>query len=91
LNFFARLIRDGAYGYQENQLKLEFSLFDDVAGDANALIDRINLLFMNQAMTPATRISMMRAINSIDVRSKVERVRSALILTAIAPEFVIQK
>jgi uncharacterized protein (DUF1800 family) len=91
LNFFARLIRDGGYGYKENQLKLEFSLFDDVAGDASALIDRINLLFMNQSMTPATRTSMMRAINSIDVKSKTERVKSALILAAIAPEFVIQK
>jgi uncharacterized protein (DUF1800 family) len=91
LNFFAKLIREGGYGYKENQLKLEFSLFDDVAGDANALIDRINLLFMNQGMTQSTRTSMMRAINSIDVKSKTERIRAALTLASIAPEFVIQK
>jgi uncharacterized protein (DUF1800 family) len=91
LNFFARLIRDGGYGYRENQLKLEFALFEDVASDANALIDRINLIFMNQSITPSTRTSMMRAINSIDVKSKTERIRSALLLAAIAPEFVIQK
>jgi hypothetical protein len=91
LNFFARLIRDGGYGYKDNQLKLEFALFEDVAGDAGALIDKINLIFMNQSITPATRTSMMRAINSIDVKSKTERIRAALILTAVAPEFVIQK
>jgi endo-chitodextinase len=91
LNFFAKIIRDGGYGYKENQLKLEFTLFDDVAGDANALIDRINLLFMNQSMTQATRTSMMRAVNGIDVKSKTERIRAALTLAAIAPEFVIQK
>ncbi len=91
LNFFARLIKDGGYGYKDNQLKLEFSLFDDVAGDAGALIDKINLIFMNQGISAATRTSMMRAINSIDVKSKTERIRAALILTAVAPEFVIQK
>jgi uncharacterized protein (DUF1800 family) len=91
LNFFARLIKDGGYGYKETALKLDFALFDDVAGEANALIDRINLLFMNQSITPATRTSMMRAINSIDVKSKTERVKAALILASIAPEFVIQK
>jgi uncharacterized protein (DUF1800 family) len=91
LNFFARLIRDGGYGYKDNQLKLEFALFDDVAGDAGALIDKINLIFMNQSISPATRTSMMRAINSIDVKSKTERIRAALILTVVAPEFVIQK
>jgi uncharacterized protein (DUF1800 family) len=91
LNFFARLIKDGGYGYKDNQLKLEFSLFDDVAGDAGALIDKINLIFMNQGISAATRTSMMRAINSIDVKSKIERIRAALILTAVAPEFVIQK
>jgi uncharacterized protein (DUF1800 family) len=91
LNFFARLIRDGGYGYKENQLKLDFALFDDVAGDANALIDRINLLFMNQSITQATRTSMMRAINGIDVKSKTERIRAALTLASISPEFVIQK
>jgi uncharacterized protein (DUF1800 family) len=91
LNFFARLVKDGGYGYKVNQLKLEFSLFDDVAGDAGALIDKINLIFMNQGISAATRTSMMRAINSIDVKSKTERIRAALILTAVAPEFVIQK
>jgi uncharacterized protein (DUF1800 family) len=91
LNFFAKLIRDGGYGYKENQLKLDFAQFDDVAGDANALIDRINLIFMNNGISEATRTSLMRAINSIDVKSRTERTRAALTLASITPEFVIQK
>jgi uncharacterized protein (DUF1800 family) len=91
LNFFAKLFRDGGYGSNENQLKLDFSLFDDVAGDASQLIDRIDTLFANQSLSPATRSAMMRAINSIDAKSKTERIRTALILISIAPEFVIQK
>jgi uncharacterized protein (DUF1800 family) len=94
LNFFARLIKDGAYktwNSKDSELTLELGLFDDVAGDANALVDRINLLFMNGRIAPTTRTAMLRAINSIDVKSKSDRIKSALVLTAISPEFVIQQ
>ncbi len=91
LNFFARLFKDGGYGRKETQLKLDYMLFDDVAANAGALIDRINLLLMNGSINPSTRTALMRAINGIDAKSKTERIRTALTLAAIAPEFVIQK
>ena len=94
LNFFARIIKEGKYGTwgnSDSDLKFDYTLFDDVAGDAGALIDRVNVIFMNSAITASTRTSMMRAINSIDVKSKTERIKAALTLVAISPEFVVQK
>jgi hypothetical protein len=91
LNFFASLIFNKGFGNGDNQIALDFGVFADVAGDAGALTDRVNLLFMNGTMTPATRTSFLRALNSIDPQSTAERIQSALVLTVIAPEFVIQR
>jgi uncharacterized protein (DUF1800 family) len=91
LNFFANLIRNGGHGSNANRLRLDFSALESVADDAKTMLDAINVLFMNGTMTTATRTSMMRAVNSIDPRSRTDRVKSALILTSIAPEFVIQR
>lgn len=91
LNFFANLIRSGGHGSKENRLRLDFAALESVSDDAKTLIDVIDLLFMNGTMTSSTRTSLMRAINSIDPKSRTDRVKSALILTSIAPEFVIQR
>lgn len=91
LNFFARLVFDKGYGSGENRIDLDFGRLADAAADAGALADRVNLLFMNGTMTPATRTSFLRAINAIDPKSTTERIQAALVLTAIAPEFVIQR
>lgn len=91
LNFFARLIRDGGYGNKDNRLNLDFAKYDAIAADAGTLIDHFNLLFMNATMTPATRTSFMRAINSIDPKLRKERIKIALTLVSMTPEFVIQR
>jgi uncharacterized protein (DUF1800 family) len=94
INFFASVIRDGGFkgwGAEEHRIKLDFLVWDAVAADAGVLIDHINLLFMNNSMKPETRTSFMRAINSIDTKLRTERVKMALSLAVIAPEFVIQR
>jgi uncharacterized protein (DUF1800 family) len=94
INFFAGVIRDGGFkgwGPEDNRIKFDFVAWDAVAGDAASLIDHINLLFMNNSMRPETRTSFMRAINSIDTKLRTERIKMALSLAMIAPEFVIQR
>jgi len=91
LNFFARLIDRGGFGRDLNRLELDFGRFASSASNAPDLIYRMNLLFMNGALSADTRVAMMRAINSIDSSNTEERIKSALILTSIAPEFVIQR
>jgi hypothetical protein len=42
-------------------------------------------------MLPATRTSFLRAINSIDPKNRKDRIKIALALVVISPEFVIQR
>jgi uncharacterized protein (DUF1800 family) len=91
LNFMAWIIREGGYGNKEQRLKLDFTRMHDVAGNAEALANRINLTFMNGTMTPQTRTSFMRVINGIDPANRDDRIKAALVLTMATPEFTIQK
>lgn len=91
LNFFARLIKDGGYGSGDTKVRFDFGRFDAVAVDASTLINHMSYLFMNGNITPTTRTAMLRAINSIDPKLRTDRIKTALILVSISPEFVIQR
>ncbi len=94
LNFFARLIDHGGYGAwgeDDSRLALDFKPLEAIAHDPAALVERLNLLFMNRAISDLSRTTMTTAISAIDAGARSERVRAALVLTSIAPEFVIQR
>ncbi len=94
LNFFARLIEAGGYGRwgdDESRLALDLRGLEAIAHDPAALVERLNLMFMNRAIGDTTRATMIGAIAAIDGASRANRVRAALVLTSIAPEFVIQR
>jgi endo-chitodextinase len=91
-NFFARMIQNKNVGFKEEQrVDFNVSAYDSVAGDTNALLDRVNWMFFAGGMTTQTRDIVARAINKIDVNDKRSRVDTALVLATISPEFVIQK
>jgi uncharacterized protein (DUF1800 family) len=91
LNFFANLFNSGGYGGGDHRLVMDYSGLRNLAGDANALAEHLNKLFYLGAMTPETRSTLTTAVNGIDANNRDARVKAALILTAIAPDFVIQK
>ncbi|RTL41216.1 MAG: DUF1800 domain-containing protein, partial [Burkholderiales bacterium] len=65
LNFFAELIRSGGYGWPEqHRLNIDFAPL--AALDANALIDRLDLLFFNLGMSASTRQRLTQLIGAID-------------------------
>ncbi len=88
LNFFAELIRGGGYGWPEqHRLKIDYGPL--AALDANALVDRLDLLFFNLGMSASTRQRLLQLLGAID--SKTESVKAALIVTALSPDHVIQR
>jgi uncharacterized protein (DUF1800 family) len=91
LNFLNRVISEAGYGDKDSRINLSYSRLAEKAADANALIDQINLLLFQGAMTPATRTSFLRVINGIDPKNIDDRVKAALLLTMISPEYTIQK
>ena len=91
LNFFSKLVRNGSYGSGDTKLTLDYAPLIALAPDPAALADRINLLFFNGMMSPATRATMVNAVGGIAATKPTDRVKTALLLVALSPEYVIQK
>jgi uncharacterized protein (DUF1800 family) len=91
LNFFANLFSQGGYGYEANELKLNTAFLQSKAGDANALIAELNLLFCNGQMSTALQTRLRTMINAINANDAAYRVRASLTLISLSPDFVIQR
>lgn len=88
LNFFAELVNGGGYGWPE-QHRLKLDLASLAALDATALVDRLDLLFFNLGMSASTRERLTTLIGA--VKGKTDKVKAALIVTALSPDHVIQR
>ncbi len=97
LNFFAKLVRRGYYGKDDTRLTMDLSELDALASNPTALVDRLNLLFMNGGMSAATRNAIVTAVGSLavpktgDAAAISVRAKAALLMVAVSPEFTIQK
>jgi uncharacterized protein (DUF1800 family) len=97
LNFFARLVRRGYYGKDDTRLTMDLAELNALAANPPALVDKLNVLFMNGAMTAATRNAILGVLGGLavpktgDASAITDRVKAALLMVAISPEFTIQK
>lgn len=94
LNFFVDRINQGGYGWGDRELKFSFTAYTDVAGDPAALVGRINTIFFANQMSAGTRnrmLTMLQAMPSSSDWAKKQRVKAALILTFVSPDYVIQQ
>ncbi len=91
LNFFSKLFRQGGYGWGESQLKLNYAPLQTLAANTDLLIAELNALFFNYAMSSTLAQRMKTMINSYGVQDTHRRVKSALTLVSLSPEFIIQK
>lgn len=91
LNFFSKLFRQGGYGWGESQLKLNYAPLQTLAVNADLLIAELNALFFNYTMSSTLAQRMKTMINSYAAQDTHRRVKSALTLVSLSPEFIIQK
>lgn len=92
LNFFTRLIRDKGYGWpRERRLAIDYTALRGLAASPAQLIDRLDLLLCCQQMSTATRSRLQALLAAIPSNQPEQRVKSALIFLAVAPDFVVQK
>ena len=91
LNFFAELLGSGGYGSGESRLVLDFAPLEALAADPAALVDRIDLLFFARGMGTTTRDRLRNLVSAMPANDKRQRVKSALLVTAMSPDYVIQK
>ncbi len=75
--------------YQD--IPLDFTQELALAGDPAGLVDHLNLLFMNGAMSSGMRTVLIDTITQLPADDPPERVQSALWLVLNSPEFVMEK
>jgi uncharacterized protein (DUF1800 family) len=91
LNFFANLFNNGSYGYDAFELKLNFAPMDALAANPDALIAELNALYFNYAMGSKLQTRMKTMLSALPANAPRQRVKAALILTSLSPEYIIQK
>jgi hypothetical protein len=91
LNFFSSLVYRGGYGHDDHEVRMDLSPLFSVAADSAAVAGKLNRLMYMGQMSAATRATLIKAMDAIDKDDKKRRVKTALIITAIAPDFLIQK
>jgi uncharacterized protein (DUF1800 family) len=95
LNFFARLVRNGYYGNEETRLTMDLAQLAALAPRPGDLADRLNVLFFAGAMSPALRANIVTTLAALPLPKTggtvSDRVKAALLLVAMSPEYAIQK
>jgi uncharacterized protein (DUF1800 family) len=89
-NFVANTVERG-HGYNDGAIRGNYAAELPLSSNPAALMDRLNLLLTAGRMTPATRQSIINAINEVPVSEAARRVHIAIALTMISPEFIVQK
>lgn len=95
LNFFASVINSKkAHDYMTPAswaLTLDYTQLAALAADPPRLIERLNLLFFCQQMSVTTKNRMLALLRALPDGQPERRVKNALFLTVMAPDFVVQK
>jgi uncharacterized protein (DUF1800 family) len=97
LNFFGRLVKNGAYGYDDTKLTLNLAELNALATNPAALADRLSLLLLCGNMSEGLRANLITTLAAMPApktgssATLTDRAKAALILIALSPEYVIQK
>jgi uncharacterized protein (DUF1800 family) len=89
LNFMRDAIQNGTG--VSNDIKADYSAELALADTPELLVDRINLLLMQNRMSSTLRSNILAAINLNPGNSKINRVYLAVFLTMASPEYIVQK
>jgi uncharacterized protein (DUF1800 family) len=90
-NFFSWVLWDRAFGFEEaGKLRMDLAPWTALAADVATLVDAINLVFTANTLSAATRASMTKAVAAVPASKPNERVRVALTLLMVTPDFVVQ-
>jgi hypothetical protein len=89
LNYMQTAIRSGAGNTSD--VKADYTPELSLTDTPELLVDRINLLLMQNQMSSDLRTKIIGAINSNPKNSKLNKVYLAVFLTMASPEYIVQK
>lgn len=88
---FTTIAPDTATLYGATGTQLDLAPFQAIAGDATALVDRLDRLMMAGAMSPAMKASVVRSVQAIAATDTLGRVRTAAYLVAASAAWQVQR
>ncbi len=94
LNFFSSFFNDEGYGNGASRLKIDLTAWQTLAATPAALVDRLDAVLFAHQMGATTRTRLLQLVTALPGGSadqRKDRVKAALIVTAMSPDFVIQK
>ena len=94
LNFFSNFFNSGGYGNGASRLAINLAPLQALVATPAALVAQLDALLFAYQMSASTRARLLQMVSALPGGSANQlrnRVRAALIVTAISPDFVIQK
>ena len=90
-NFFSNVLWNKGFGFEDDGwLKMDLSPWTALAGDPTALVDALNLVFAANMLSTSTRATLAKTVGAISTSDRAGRVRAALTLLMVTPDFVVQ-
>jgi hypothetical protein len=86
IEYFAMNEVDGATGYRHN-----YAPFESLAGNPGALVDKLSLVLTGSRLSTASRAIIVDAVGKVSSSQPKDRVKMALMLFQIAPDYKVQK
>ena len=88
---FVGAIVDGGAGYGTILPRNNYATERALAENPGALLDHLNVLLTAGQMSANTRNTILPAINAIPASEATDRVKTAIVLVMLSPDFVVQK
>jgi hypothetical protein len=86
IEYFAMNEVDGTTGYRHN-----YAPFESLAGNPGALVDKLGLVLTGSRLSTASRAIIVDAVGRVPSSQPKDRVKMALMLFQIAPDYKVQK
>jgi uncharacterized protein (DUF1800 family) len=90
-SFFLGTITANQFLYGATGTKPDYAPLQALAADPPALVDKLNWLLMNGAMSDAMKGSIVTAVGAVSASDTLTRAETALYLVASAPQFQVQR
>ena len=86
IEYFVMNPVDGATGYQH-----DYAPWESLAGNPAAMVDKMSLLLTGGTLSPASRTIIVDAVTKVSSTKPTDRVKMAIMLFMIAPDYKVQK
>lgn len=90
LNFLVGVVQGGGHGWGDGRLAFDWTTWEAAAATPATLVDRLDAVFFHLQMSATTRTRLLTLIGAIPASQAQRRVKSALILSLLSPDHVIQ-